>query len=154
MHPAIESRKRQLDSYFARAVDSKLPEEVQSDLAKHGTILICGFIERSVEIVIMDHVNARSQPRIAQFVKAHFRRGRNYDCEAMAQLLDRFDTAWGDKFRAFRHARDDIVQSVSSAYELRNSIAHGGTANRGIRGVLELFNAAKEAVDALLSAMT
>ena len=154
MNPAIESRKRQLDSFFARAVDSKLPEEVQSDLAKHGTILICGFIERSVEIVIMDHVSARSRPRIAQFVKGHFKRGTNYDCEAITQLLDRFDIAWGNKFRAFRHSRDDVVQSVNSAYELRNSIAHGGTANRGIRGVLELFSAAKEAVDALVSAMT
>jgi hypothetical protein len=154
VNPAIESRKRQLDAYFARAVDPRLPEEIQSDLAKHGTILICGFIERSVENVIMDHVTSRSQPRIASFIKGHFRRGTNYDCEAIAQLLDRFDVAWGDKFRTFKGSRDDIVQAVNSAYELRNSIAHGGTANRGIRGVIDLFKAAKEAVDALDSATT
>jgi hypothetical protein len=154
MHPAIETRKRQLDAYFARAIDSKLPEEIQADLAKHGTILICGFIERSVEIVVMDHVNSRSQPRIASFVKGHFRRGTNYDCEAIAQLLDRFDPIWSHKFRAFKTSRDDIVQAVNSAYELRNSVAHGGTANRAIRGVMDLFNAAKEAVDALISVTT
>jgi len=152
VNPAIESRKRQLDAFFARALDPKLTEEIQSDLAKHGTILICGFIERSVELVIMNHVTTRAHPRVASFVKGHFRRGTNYDCEAIAQLLDRFDPRWGGKFRSFKDARDDIVQSINSAYTLRNSIAHGGTENRGLRGVVDLYRAAQEAVDALLSA--
>src|ERR1700722_13009698 len=109
-------------------------EEIQSDLAKHGTILICGFIERSVELVIMDHVTDRAHPRVASFVKGHFRRGTNYDCEAIAQLLDRFDLQWGKKFRNFTNSRDDLVQSVNSVYTLRNSVAHGGSGNRGIKG--------------------
>lgn len=152
MNPAIASRKRQLDAYFARALDSKLAEEIQSDLAKHGTILICGFIERSVELIIMDHVKNRAHPRIASFVKAHFRRGTNYDCEAIAQLLDRFDPQWGENFRNFKNSRADITEMVSSAYTLRNSIAHGGSANRGIRGVIDLYQAAQELVLGLLSA--
>ena len=137
-----------------RAPLTQLPEEIQSDLARHGTILICGFIERSVELVIMDHVTSKAQPRIASFVKGYFKRGTNYDCEAIAQLLDRFDVDWGDKFRAFKASRYDIVQAVNSAYELRNSISHGGTANRAIRGVMELFKSAKAAVDALIVATT
>jgi N-acetylglutamate synthase-like GNAT family acetyltransferase len=99
----------------------------------------------------MDHVNKRAQPRVANFIKAHFRKGKNYDCEAIAQLLDRFDVEWGKKNRIFKSSRDDIVQSISSLYTLRNSVAHGGSGNPGIRGVVALHQAAQELVDELLS---
>jgi RiboL-PSP-HEPN len=153
LNPAISSRKRQLDAYFQRATDPKLAEEIQSDLAKHGIVLICGFIERSVEIVIMERIENRAHPRVANFIRGHFRRGTNYDCEAISQLLDRFDLTWGEKFRQFRESRDDLVQAIGSVYTLRNSVAHGGSGNQGILGVAGLYIAAQEVIDGLLAAI-
>jgi len=86
---------------------------------------------------------------VASFVKGHFRKGTNYNCEAIAQLLDRFDLQWGEKFRTFKKSRDDIVQI--SVYNLRNSVAHGGSGDRGIMGVIALYEAAQELVNELLS---
>jgi hypothetical protein len=149
---AIESRKRQLDAYFGRAAAAAVPDEVKSDLARHGAVLVCGFVERSVEIVIMERIQRRAQPRVLSFVRSHFKRGTNYDCEAIAQLLDRFDVVWGRKFRGFFTARDDLVQALHSSYDLRNSIAHGGDANRGLLGVQELYVSAKAVIDGLEAA--
>jgi hypothetical protein len=146
---AIESRKLQLDVYFDRAITTNIPDEVRSDLARHGTILVCGLVERSVELVIMEKVKQHTNPRIQSFIRGHFRRGANYNCETIAQLLDRFDVEWGRRFRIFMKTNDDLVQAVISAYELRNSIAHGGTGNRGLLGVRSSYFAAKTVVEGL-----
>jgi hypothetical protein len=143
---AIESRKKQLDTFFRRAADPAIAEEVRSDLAQHGIVLVCGFVERSVENVIMESISNRAHPRVQNFVRRYFRVGTNYNCEAITQLLERFDTDWSTKFRAFLASRDDLVEALRSAYALRNSIAHGGAGNRGLRGVQSLYEAAKEIV--------
>lgn len=149
---AIESRKQQLDAYFTRAADSSISEEVQSDLAKHGIVLICGFVERSVETIIMEKMAQRAHPRVQNFIRAYFKIGTNYNCEAIAQLLERFDLEWCKKFRIFLETHEDLIEALRSAYELRNSIAHGGTGNRGLRGVQNLYSSSKEVVEAMETA--
>ena len=154
MSPAITSRKRQLDSFFSRATASSNSEEVRSDLSRYGIILVCGFVERSVELVILDRIQKKAHPRVRNFVRGHFKRGTNYDCEAIRQLLERFDNAWSENFKMLAGERDDVIQAVSSAYALRNSIAHGGNANLGLKGVLELYKAAQTIVDGMCVATT
>lgn len=149
---AIESRKQQLDVYFRRAADPAISDELRSDLAKHGVVLVCGFVERSVETVIMEKIAGRAHPRVQSFIRGYFKIGTNYNCEAIAQLLERFDAGWGTKFRSFLKTRDDLVEAPRSAYALRNEIAHGGTGNRGLRGVQDLCASAKEVVDAMEAA--
>lgn len=149
---AIEARKRQLDDYFRRAGSGTISDEVRSDLARHGVVLVCGFVERCVETIIMEKIALRAHPRVQKFVRDYFKIGTNYHCENIAKLLERFDTAWGRRFRDFLETRDDLVEAVRSAYELRNSIAHGGGANRGLRGVQDLYASAKDVVDAMENA--
>jgi hypothetical protein len=148
----VETRKQQLDAYFRRAADAAIPDEVRADLAKHGIVLVCGFVERSVETVIMEKITQRAHPRVQSFIRGYFKIGTNYNCDAIAQLLERFDLAWGAKFRAVMKTRDDLVEALRSAYDLRNSIAHGGTGNRGLSGVQDLYALAKEVVDTMEAA--
>lgn len=150
MRAVIDARKRKLDDYFLRASVKGLDEQIQADLARHGAVLVCGFIERCVEIVILERLSFRGHPRVISFVKSHFKRGTNYDCEAIRGLLERFDLEWSDKFRSFMADHSSLVGALESAYTLRNSIAHGGTASRGMSGVIELYDAAPKIVDALI----
>ena len=96
----------------------------------------------------------RAHPRVQNFIRGYFKVGTNYNCEAIAQLLERFDVGWGSKFRSFLKTRDDLAEALRSAYDLRNSIAHGGTGNRGLRGVQDLYASAKEVVDGMEAATT
>lgn len=146
---AVTSREQKLASYFERIKKLKLGEEVEADLSKHGIVLICGYIERSVETIVIERISKKANPTVINFVKSHFKRGTNYDCEPIKQLLARFDQKWSDKFGKFMGDNENIVSSVSSAYALRNSIAHGGDGNRGLQGVLQIFDDSKLLVQAL-----
>lgn len=146
---AIESRKKKLDSFFVRASSVK-DDELKSDLAKFGIVLICGYVERCVEIVILERLTSRAHPRVIAFVQSHFKRGNNYDCEAICQLLVRFDNEWSEAFRKIVVENDEWASSLSSAYYLRNSIAHGGTANKGLVGVMQYYDVCKNIIEALI----
>jgi RiboL-PSP-HEPN len=119
-------------------------------LARHGAILLCGYVERSVEVIVLDRLNRRAHERVMQFVKSHFKRGTNYDCEAICQLLERFDTAWARKFRAFVEANDAVKEGLSSVYTVRNSVAHGGDQSLGARRLVDLYVLCKQCVEAVV----
>ena len=147
----LDARKKRLDVYFKRIQEGDVADEIRSDLAKFGAVQICGFVERSVEIIVLDRLTGRAHPRVTNFIKGHFKRGTNYDCEAICQLLGRFDTQWEANFREYLRKNDNVVSGMKSAYTLRNAIAHGGEANRGVAGVMQLYVDAKSTVNALFN---
>ena len=149
MRLKIDSRRRKLEAYFLRASDKNVGEEVQADLARFGAVLICGYVEQCVADVILARLTPLAQRQGLNFVKSHFRRGKNYDCIAITELLERFDAGWAKDFRVFCEENPRHVEAINSAYALRNSIAHGGDANRGMRGVQELYESALVVVTAL-----
>ena len=147
----LDARKKKLDSYFERVSSAEVSDQIRADLAQLGAVLVCGFVERSVEIVVLDRLTGLAHPRVKAFVKAHFKKGTNYDCEAICQLLVRFDLKWEANMREFIRQNDRLISSLKSAYTLRNSIAHGGTGNRGLVGVSDLYKDAKFLVDGLVN---
>ena len=127
---AVESRFHDVERLVLAAQAKGLDPEVAAYYCKLGCVMICGAVERSVEILITERVGGRSAPQVTSFLKSYFRRGTNYDCEAIMALLYRFDSNWGHNFRAFVIQNDKIKGSVSSCYAIRNSIAHGGAQSR------------------------
>ena len=93
MQLELDSRFREVEAYVQRACAATSPEEIQSYLFRFGTVLICGYVEQSIQIIIMHRLANKAQPRILNFVKSHFGRGTNYNCPAIEQLLNRFDPA-------------------------------------------------------------
>jgi hypothetical protein len=150
MH-AVESRKSALDKYFARA-DAVQDGEIQADLAKLGAVLVCGFVERAVEIIVMERIDRRAQDRVKNFIKSHFRKGTNYDCRAICGLVERFEPSWSAKMKNWMDANAGPVESLTSVYGLRNSIAHGGGQSASLRRVRDYAEHCKMVVDALIVA--
>ena len=152
MQHAIDSRERKLDAFFKRAKKQAADDEITSDMARLGAVLACGYIERCVEVIILERLTKRAHARVLKFVKSHFKKGTNYDCEAICQLLERFESGWADSFRSQISKNEQWASSLSSLYVLRNSIAHGGDQNRGLAGVETLYEDCKVIVKALVEA--
>ena len=110
-----------LKSWVTAAQVRILIQRFAAYYCKLGCVMICGAIERSVEILITERVGSRSAPQVNSFFKSFFKRGTNYDCEEILQLLYKFDTDWGHKFKAFMARNDEIKSGVSSTcYAVRN----------------------------------
>jgi hypothetical protein len=106
-------------------------------------------LERCVELVLTTRFANRAPPQIGTFIKAYFRRGANYDCEQKCQLLYRFDPEWGRAFENYLEQRDNIKESISSCYAIRNSVAHGGGQNLGPRSLKQYYDASFELIASL-----
>jgi len=150
MQHELNSRFQAVEAYVTKARASTVPEEIQSYLFRFGTVLICGYIERSIEIIILGRLDRRAQPRILSFIKSLFKRGTNYDCHAIEDLLSRFDQDWKESFCIFIDKNPDIKDGVHSCYSVRNSVAHGGTGSVGSARLLELMQVSKRLIDGVV----
>jgi len=148
---AIEKRFRALDEQIELACNVR-DEEASENLRRYGTVLICGFVERSIEVILLERLRSLAHPRVLNFVKSHFKRGTNYNCEAICQLLQRFEPAWKDRFRDFMDKNEREVDGLSSTYSVRNSVAHGGTGGISATTLRERREDAKKIVDAVIEA--
>jgi hypothetical protein len=146
----IEQRAKQLETYLIKATDRTLPEETQAHLVRFGTVLVCGYVERSLEIIITERLNKKAHPRVINFIRSQFKRGRNMDCEAIGQLLVRFDPEWKKRFEAFVTANPQIESAMSSCYSVRNSVAHGGSSSLGARQLKELLDSSIKLIDGII----
>jgi HEPN superfamily RiboL-PSP-like protein len=126
MRQELDSRFRAIEEFVEYSCSAGVPEQVQSYLFRFGTVLICGNIERSVEIIVLSRLKHRAHPRVLSFIKSHFLRGTNLDCAAVEQLLNRFDSGWYRSFCKFIEENPDVKEGISSCYSVRNSVAHGG----------------------------
>ena len=136
---ALDSREAELRRFIFNQVPKAEDEELQSYLCRLGAVMVCGYIERSIEIIILNKLDKRAHPRILSFVKGHFQRGTNYDCNAITQLLHRFDTQWAQKFQEFVSTNEELDRSISSCYGARNAIAHGISQGLGQRILQKYF---------------
>ena len=124
--------------------------ELGAILRRYGTVLICGFVERSVEIIILERLRSRAHPKVIKFVKTYLTKGTNYNCNAICHLLDRFDSKWKDSFKDFMEKNEKEVESLSSVYSIRNSVAHGGDFGISAHVLRERCVDAKKVIDALI----
>lgn len=135
----VEQRFATLERLVLKANDKGLDEEQASYLSRLGSVLVCGNIERCVETLIVNRVSKHSSVQTSSFLKSYFKRGTNYDCEAIVQLLHKFDNNWGKAFDC--SISQEVRESVASCYAVRNSIAHGGGSSLGPRILKQYYEA-------------
>ena len=141
MQFVVEQRFAELEKLVVAVQAIGLDEQTASYLCKLGSVLVCGNLERCVEHLFIDKVGGQSHPRVTNFLKSHFRTGRNYDCENILQLMFKFDSDWGREFERFVEENGSVKEGVSSCYAVRNSVAHGGGQSLGPNRLKQFYEA-------------
>lgn len=149
--PQLGARLLVLDKYLANVTALPEGDEVKAHLCRFGAVLICGNIEQSVQIIILNRLRAKAHDHVLNFVRSHFKRGQNLDCEAIQQLLNRFDTGWYKAFSKFVEDNPDVKDGVSSCYAVRNSTSHGGTLSLGLKRLKELYEAHRKLIEGVVA---
>ena len=137
----IEQRFAELEKLVVAVQARNLDERTASYLCKLGRVLVCGNLEKCVQHLFIEKVGGESQPRVSNFLKSHFRTGRNYDCENIIQLMFRFDSDWGRKFERFVEENSRVKEGISSCYAIRNSVSHGGGQSLGPNALKQFYDA-------------
>ena len=148
----IEYRFSVVEKFINQATAKGLEEAQASRLCQLGSIMVCGNLERCVELTISRRLEKQSPKQVASFLKAFFRRGSNYDCDAICQLVHKFDNVWGKRLEVA--LTESMRDSISSCYSVRNSVAHGGTNSLGPKSLRQYFDASFEVIVALEAALT
>ena len=90
-------------------------------MAKYLCVLVSGFLERSVEDVLVRH-SSQARPTVSRYIERTLRIG-NLNTERLCQLLAHFDEAWPNALAAeLSNGGKDAIDSV---HGLRNQVAHG-----------------------------
>jgi hypothetical protein len=152
MQLAIKSREESLNSFIDRAVSPDVPQEIQGHLYRYGAILVCGNIEQCIKLILLDRLTNRAHKRVINFVKNYLDRGQNLDCKSIEDLLNRFEPAWGKALKDFVDSNNDIKEGISSAYSVRNPIAHGSPASLGSARLREIFDISKRLIEGVIQA--
>ncbi|WP_419180066.1 HEPN domain-containing protein [Erythrobacter oryzae] len=152
MRLSIDSRELSLGNFITRCSGNEIPEDVRAAMRVHSVVQLCGYIERSMEVIVLTRIEKRAHPRLIDFVKSYFKKGTNFRCSVIKSFLERFDTRWARNFQDFMDANDDVVELVNSAYSLRNRAAHGDAIQLSDRRLIELFDGAKRAVQGIIDA--
>lgn len=123
--------------------------EVQAHWAKYNCVLISGYLEQAIKEILLEHVTANSQTRVRRYVETGWPNSKNMKADAIREILDQFDTTWGEKFDVWIK-EDERKKEVNEIIKWRNDIAHGSEANTNnvTRGsVASKFKVACELVD-------
>ncbi|WP_366525522.1 HEPN domain-containing protein [Devosia sp.] len=152
MQAQLDSRFLALETFIKQCQGKDVSEQIQSQLCRFGAVLVCGNVERCVEVILLNRLNSRAHPRVLNFVKSHFQRGNNFDCAAIGQLLVRFDTDWYGHFVKFVETNPDVKEAIASCYAVRNSVSHGGTSSVGLKRLIELVALSRRLIDGVVQA--
>ena len=142
----IEQRLKRLEELIVACADKRLEELTASYLCRLGSVQICGNLERCIELILIARFASRSPKQIGSFLRQYFKRGTNYDCERILQILHQFDTNWGHSFDEFVKLNDNLKESISSCYAVRNSVAHGGSQSLGPSILRQYYEASKSII--------
>lgn len=118
------SREQRLDAAFTRI--NSLPSdnfELRADFARYLTVLVYGYLEQSVQQLLITYIAQSSPPPVARYAESQLERRRNIKANTLLQLLEEFDIEW-------RNACEDKLDerrrtAIDTVTNNRNQIAHG-----------------------------
>ncbi len=152
MELVLKNRFEKIEKFINQSGTVEVPEEVRSYLFRLGAVLICGNIEQSIKVIIMDRLSKKAQPKVLKFIGSHLDSGRNYKCPEIETLLRRFDETWGNNFHKFIDENPEVKDGVDSCYAIRNSVAHGGTQSIGNQNLKRYFDISEKLMNGIVKA--
>jgi hypothetical protein len=151
MNRQIFSNRKRIDDLFNKV--SSFSDADKSEWSKYLCILVSGYIEESLRLLLETYAKKRASPYIQNFVSQEIQGITNCKTKKIEDILCKFNPAWKDDFGSQIAVKgrsiDEIKNSIDSIVDNRHAIAHGR--NRGINyaTVFNYYNNVKKAVEVL-----
>ncbi len=129
----IDAQLKRLDSLFERTRDLSSDPELLSHWAKYLCVLVCGFLENSVELCLIEYCRKHGDENVNNFVSTELRSFQNPKMGKILELFGSFSKTWEEDLRQQSEGR--ISDAINSIVANRHMIAHGGTSQLSMAGV-------------------
>ena len=152
MNPLIISNRSKIDNLLNkyRAADD---DNLKKDIARYACVLVSGYIEESLRVIISDYAKGKSAPIISKFVDSKVNKVTNCHFNKIVEILKLFHPPWADKFceevgqrEIIENQFKDIVDSVVAT---RHQIAHGKNTGISIRIITDYYDCIKIVIEIL-----
>ena len=148
-HARIEAQQKRLDALFERARDMSNDAELLSHWAKYLCVLVCGFLENSVELCLIDYCRKRGDENMNNFVSNELRSFQNPRMGKILELFGSFSKTWEEDLK--QHSEGRISDAINSIVANRHLIAHGGTSQLSMSAVKGYYADVIRAVETMRS---
>ena len=123
MNPILLSEKQRIDSLFERISTLPLDEEFHAHWSRYLCVLISGFIENAMRILITEYSRNKSHPNVSNYVSIQIKGITNLNNEKILQLLGSFNPEWRNEIELkITDAQKDAIDSIVAN---RHNIVHG-----------------------------
>jgi hypothetical protein len=119
----VERLKQKLDATFGRALGVQGDAELLSDFARYLCVLVAGFLEQSMQELILEYSRNSASTAVQRYVESQIRRFTNVNAERLVQLLGSFNQDWQVNLKDY--LVDERKDAVNSVLDLRHAISHG-----------------------------
>jgi RiboL-PSP-HEPN len=120
----ISQNKDRLDNLFEQAKQIK-DVEMLGHWSRYLCVLVSGFIETSIQAILLDYADKKSAPEISHFVSQQVRDFQNAKMSKILALLGDFSPTISASIEAATDG--ELKESVDSIVQNRHQIAHGQT---------------------------
>ena len=121
----IIANKDRLDFLFEKV--KILPEdlELQAHWARYLCVLVSGFLEKSISLILKEYTKNNSSPCVVNFVEKKIGRFQNAKMERILELIASFNSDWANALK--KELSDETKDSVDSIVANKNNIVHGAS---------------------------
>jgi len=152
MNRRILSHRQRLDNLFTK-ISSILDPADQSEWSKYLCVLVSGFIEESLRVLLEEYTSDRAAPNIQKFVENQIGNITNCSTGKIQNVLNKFSQDWSKEFISQIQTKSSIASeikdSIDSVITNRHNIAHGKNVDITYAKILTYYNNIKKAVEIL-----
>jgi hypothetical protein len=143
----LDSQRKRLDALFDRTNDLSRDPELLAHWAKYLCVLVCGFLENSVELCLVEYCKRRGDENINNFVSAQLRSFQNPKMGKIIELFGCFSKTWEEEL--IKDVAGRISDAVNSVVANRHMIAHGGTSQLSMSSLKGYYSDVIRAIEAM-----
>jgi hypothetical protein len=146
MNPSILAHRQKIDNLFEKvACFEKLA--IKSEWSKYLCILVSGFIEESLRVLLEKYCENKASANIQKFVGKKIDNITNCNTGKIKGILDDFSSDCGNEFT--NKINDQIKTAIDNVVQNRHKIAHGKSIPMSYHNILNYYNNVKKAVEIL-----
>jgi len=147
----LDRLARQLRNYLD-AIPTETPPQVTTLVHRYLCMHISSALDQSIQLMFGEYARRHSHPNIVRYITKRMGRGRNYNTQAIIEVLSLMVSDWGHSFSE-EAVRTGLKEKLDGLCDIRNSLAHGTEAQISRPTLDGYFHAYKEAVRLIKSLM-